>query len=207
MMLYADVQVQLIDTPPLHCGFVQPELIDLIRRSDLVLLVVDLQADPIRQLEDTVALLEAHRILPPWHQHNHPDTRATFKPLLVIANKSDDEDSNELTELFRQLIGEEWTLLGVSATTGRNLERLRAQVFESLGVIRVYSKPPGREADLTAPFVLKRGSTVQELAGKIHQDFRQSLAAARVWGSSEFDGQLVARDYVLQDGDVVELRI
>jgi ribosome-interacting GTPase 1 len=27
-----------------------------------------------------------------------------------------------------------------------------------------------------------------------------------VWGSAEFDGQMVHRDYVLQDGDIVELK-
>jgi len=208
MMPFADIQVQLIDTPPLHSDFVQPELMDLIRRSDLILLVLDLQADPIRQLEDTMALLAEQRIFPVWLQQDHPAAgRAVFKPLLVIANKADSEDSDELTELFGQLIGDQWPLCAVSASTGRNLKQLRAQVFARLGVIRVYSKPPGREPDLTAPFVLRRGSTVEELAGKIHQDFRHSLLAARVWGSADFDGQMVARDHVLQDGDVVELRI
>ncbi len=208
MMPYADIQVQLIDTPPLHSNFVQAELMDLIRRSDLILLVLDLQADPIRQLEDTVALLEAYRILPLWVQDEHPGaSRAVFKPLLVVPNKADAQDSRELVELFGQLIGEQWPVVAVSATTGYNLKVLKARVFESLGVIRVYSKPPGREPDLAAPFVLRRGSTVEELAAKIHQDFRHHLVAARVWGSAEFEGQMVARDYVLQDGDVVELRI
>jgi len=32
------------------------------------------------------------------------------------------------------------------------------------------------------------------------------LKTARVWGSTAFDGQMVTRDYVLQDGDIVELR-
>jgi len=208
MMPFEDVQVQLIDTPPLHSDFVQPELTDLIRRSDLILVVLDLQADPIRQLEDTMALLEAHYIFPDWRQDDPPDAqRASFKRLVVVANKADDADSDELLELFRQLIGEHWPVISASATTGRNLAQLRARVFASLEVIRVYSKPPGRDPDLSAPFVLKKGSTVEELAGKIHQDFRQHLLAARVWGSADFDGQMVARDHVLQDGDIVELRI
>lgn len=32
------------------------------------------------------------------------------------------------------------------------------------------------------------------------------MASARVWGSAQFDGQMVQRDYVLQEGDVVELK-
>ena len=60
---------------------------------------------------------------------------------------------------------------------------------------------------VTAPFVLKRGSTVGELAGKVHKDFQEKLKWAKVWGSGVYDGQLVNRDYVLHDGDVVELHI
>jgi hypothetical protein len=55
--------------------------------------------------------------------------------------------------------------------------------------------------------VLKRGSTVEELAGKVHRDFLERLSSARIWGKDVFDGQKVGRDHVLQDGDVVELRM
>ncbi|NIN67925.1 MAG: TGS domain-containing protein, partial [Anaerolineae bacterium] len=69
-----------------------------------------------------------------------------------------------------------------------------------------YSKPPGKKPDLSAPFVLKKGNTVEDLAGKVHQDFLENLKSARVWGSATYDGQMVGRDHVLADGDVVELR-
>jgi ribosome-interacting GTPase 1 len=99
-------------------------------------------------------------------------------------------------------------LLPISATTGRNLERLKQVVFEQLEIIRVYSKAPGKDPDLDAPFVLKKGSTVEDFAGKVHQDFLQNLKSARVWGSAAlYDGQMVRRDHILCDGDVVELRI
>ena len=89
----------------------------------------------------------------------------------------------------------------ISATTGRYL------LFERLEIIRVYSKPTGKEPDLSAPFVLKEGSTVAEFAGKVHRDFSERLKSARVWGNGVYDGQMVRRDHVLHDGDVVELRI
>jgi len=41
----------------------------------------------------------------------------------------------------------------------------------------------------------------------VHQDFAKKLKAARVWGSGDFEGQLVSRDYELHEGDIVELRI
>ena len=208
MMPIQDIQVQLVDTPPLRKDFVEPELMDLIRRSDLILLVVDLQADPVRQLEDTIALLQEHRIVPCQLRDGDTEQRdLTFIPLLVLANKSDDEHSDEDFDIFRELLEDDWPLLPVSATTGRNLERLKAAVFERLEIVRVYSKRPGKDPDLGAPFVLRKGSTVVEFAGGIHQDFSKRLKAARVWGSTVYGGQMVGRDHVLQDGDVVELRI
>jgi ribosome-interacting GTPase 1 len=208
MMLMENVQIQLIDTPPLNRDYVESELMDLIRKSDLILLVVDLQTYPIQQLEDTIAFLQEHRIVPCHLQDRYTEQRRlTFKPLLVLVNKSDDESSDEDFEVLRELLGDDWPLFSVSATTGRNLERLKQVAFERLEIIRVYSKPPGKEPDFSAPFVLKKGSTVADFAGGIHQDFFKDLKSARVWGSAVYDGQMVGRDHVLHDGDVVELRI
>jgi ribosome-interacting GTPase 1 len=208
MMPMENIQIQLIDTPPLNRDYVEPELIELIRRSDLILLVVDLQGYPIQQLEDTIALLQEHRIMPHHLKDRYTEQRLlTFLPLLVLVNKNDDQSTDEDFEVLCELFEEAWPLLPVSATTGRNLERLKQVVFERLEIIRVYSKPPGKEPDLNAPFVLKKGSTVEEFAGKVHQDFLEQLKSARVWGSGVYDGQMVGRDHVLRDGDVVELRI
>jgi len=208
MMPMENIQIQLIDTPPLNRDYVEPELIELIRRSDLILLVVDLQGYPIQQLEDTIALLQENRIMPHHLKDRYTERRLlTFLPLLVLVNKNDDQSTDEDFEVLCELFEEAWPLLPVSATTGRNLERLKQAVFERLEIIRVYSKPPGKEPDLNAPFVLKKGSTVEEFAGKVHQDFLEQLKSARVWGSGVYDGQMVGRDHVLHDGDVVELRI
>jgi small GTP-binding protein len=208
MMPVENIQIQLIDTPPLNRDYVESELLDLIRKSDLILLVVDLQTDPVQQLENTIAFLQKHRIVPLHLKDRYAEQRRlTFKPLLVLANKSDDENSDEDFEIFRELLEDDWPLLPVSAATGRNLERLKQIVFEGLEVIRIYSKAPGKEPNFSAPFVMEKGGTVAEFARKIHQDFFEGLKSARVWGSAAYDGQMVERDYVLHDGDVVELRI
>jgi ribosome-interacting GTPase 1 len=75
------------------------------------------------------------------------------------------------------------------------------------GIIRVYTKAPGKEPDLNAPFVLPKESTLGELAAKIHKDFTEKLKFAKIWGEGVFDGQMAQRDYILQDGDVVELHL
>ncbi len=208
MMPVENVQIQLIDTPPLSRDYVEPELLNLIRRADLVLLVVDVQADPLHQLEEAAAILREHRIIPQHHLERYTDERRpTVKPFLVLANKCDDAETDEVLEIFCALLEDEWPLLPVSAATGRYLERLKQAILEQLGIMRIYAKPPGKEPDFSAPFVMKRGSTVEEFAARVHRDFYENLKSARVWGSAAFDGQPVSRDYVLHDGDVVELRI
>jgi ribosome-interacting GTPase 1 len=207
MMPVGNIQIQLVDTPPLSSEYVEPQLMDLVRRADLVLLVVDLQTDPLQQLEDAIGLLEEHRIIPRGLRDDDTDQRGvTLVRLLVLINKNDDEGSDEDLEIFRLLLEDDWPLLAVSADTGRNLEHLKEEVFRRLEIIRVHSKPPGKKPDLSAPFVLPKGSTVEDFAGKVHQDFLDNLKSARVWGSASYDGQMVGRDHVLADGDVVELR-
>jgi len=208
MMPVENIQIQLVDTPPLNRDYVEPELLDLIRRSDIILLVVDLQTDPVEQLEETVNLLEEQRIVPSHLRDKYEDQRLLkFIPFLVLANKNDDESTDENLEIFRELTDNDWPMISVSTITGRNLELLKNTLVDKLQIIRVYSKAPGKEPDLTAPFVLKRGSTVEDFASKVHKDFVDKLKIAKVWGEKVFDGQMVQRDYILRDGDVVELHI
>jgi ribosome-interacting GTPase 1 len=206
MMPLENIHIQLIDTPPLSREYVEPELPPLLRRADLLLVVVDVQTDPLQQMEETVALLQEYHIAPRHWRGRLADEGVVLVPFLVVANKADDQAGQELYDLFCQLLGEEWPMLPVSATTGRHLERLKRAVFDALQIVRVYTRAPGKEPDRESPFVLPRGSTVADLAGRIHHDFEQ-LAMARVWGSGVFDGQPVGRDHVLHDGDVVELHL
>ena len=207
MMEVKNVQIQLIDTPPLNEDFVEPEMLNLIRRADLILLVVDLQGFPIQQLEDSLAFLERNRILPiKLCDQPYEGRRPTFVPMLVLANKCDDEHCDQDFEVLCELLEGEWPIFPVSATTGHNMEQMTQAVFEQLDVIRIFSKPPGQEPNYGAPFVLHKGGTVGEFAAKVHQDFAKNLKSARVWGSATHDGQLVGRDHVLHDRDIVELK-
>ncbi len=208
MLTFKNVPIQLIDTPPMDRDYLEPELFDLIRRADIVLLLLDLQTYPDEQFHQCMAVLSEHGIVPrrlrgQIEQPGH----LIYIPFIIVANKSDDDESDDLFFIFCELLDEDWSCLPVSATTGRNLERLQQAIYDNLDIIRVYAKPPGKEPDLGAPFVLKRDSTVEDFAANIHKDFVTKLKASRVWGSTVFGGQLVGRDYVLADGDVVELRI
>ena len=128
-----------------------------------------------------------------------------FIPVLVAINKYDDESFAEDLQLFQELSQCDWPTVAISSSSGYLLAELQETIFRELNMIRVYSKPPGKPADHTAPFVLKQGSTIEELAGKVHKDILNNLKSARVWGTGVHDGQQVGRDHVLYDGDVVEL--
>lgn len=208
MMPVRDIQIQLIDTPAVSREHVEPELFSLIRDADFVLLLVDLQSRPIQQLDDTISLLDKNHIALWGQEGNLPERRGTtFLPCIILVNKNDDRSWDEEFEVFRELLEDRWPLLPISAQTGRNLEQLRETLFERLELMRIYSKLPGKEANLTAPFVLKKGGTVAEFAAKVHQDFVTDFKTARVWGADVHDGQQVGRDHTLHDGDVVELRV
>lgn len=208
MMLIENVQVQLIDTPPLTADYIEPQLIELIRRADMLLLLIDMDGMTMQQLEDTVDLLTEYNILPSQQQDRYPENRPSdFRPVLVVVNKCDDAANDEDFAVLCELLEDEWPLLPVSATNARGLDELKQAVYDTLKIMRVYSKPPGSEPDFSAPFVLSHGDTVEEFAGKVHKDFIENLKSARVWGTGVHPGQPVGRDHILHEGDVVELRI
>jgi len=209
MMPVENVQIQLIDTPPLNPDYVDPEMMNLVRRADLLLLVVDLQTNPLQQIDDSVRLLVEQWVIPEAIQEQFADDprRLFVKPLLVVVNKYDAEDLSEILEIFCELVEVDWPCVAVSALTGRNLEEMKATILQQLDIIRVYTKPPGKEPNFAAPFVLERGATVADLARQVHLDFFEKMKSARVWGAQVHDGQLVSREHVLSDGDIVELRL
>lgn len=208
MMYFEDIQIQLIDTPPISKEYMEPLFFDMARRSDIILVIVDVQTDPLQQLEETVSILKEHKIAPQRLAHLYGGEAGwTLLPFLVVANKNDDQSSEENFEIFKSLLEDDWPLISVSAKTSHNFDVLKQSLFHTLEIIRVYTKAPGKEPDLTQPFVLKKGSKLEELASKIHKDFLEKLKYARVWGKQVYDGQMVQRDHVLQDGDIVELHI
>jgi ribosome-interacting GTPase 1 len=81
-------------------------------------------------------------------------------------------------------------------------------LFETLDLIRIYTKEPGNRQYSTRPFTLQRGKTVADLAKNIHTDFERDFAFARVWAKRlKFSPQKVGLGFELDDGDIVEIHI
>ena len=96
-------------------------------------------------------------------------------------------------------------MVSVSADTGLGLAELGEAIYAALAKVRVYLKARGSESDRSDPLVLEQGSRVEDAAIALHKDWERKLKYALLWGSSKFDGQRVGRDYILTDGDVIEL--
>lgn len=206
MMPVRDIQLQLIDTPALSREHIEPEMFNLIRTADLILLLLDLQSDIIGQFEEAVGILkERHIALCERPGAQMGDGRVLSIPCIVLVNKTDDARWDEEFQVFRELYAEKWPLLPISVKTGRNLEQMKEIVFEIADIMRIYSKQPGKDIDNGAPFVMRNGATVAEFAARVHKDFVHNLKTARIWGAGVHDGQMVGRDHILHDGDIVEL--
>jgi ribosome-interacting GTPase 1 len=208
MMPWQDVTVQLIDTPPITADFMDPNMHNLIRAADLVLLLADMESDDgveqcqavLDRLSETKTRLAAESYL------DETDVGLSYTKTFFLPNKIDAEGAEERLKLLHELVPIDFTEFAISAQHGTNLENLRDAIYRSLDVVRVYSKlPTAKEPDRDRPFTIKRGGTLLEVAGLIHKDFSEHLKFARVWGSTVHDGTQVKGDYVLQDMDVVEL--
>ena len=209
MMPFGDILIQLVELPAVAPEHFEPVTGDNVRNADLVLVVVDLSAsDPLEQATTTLQLMEKVKIrLSRDGSGEGAELGWTVKKAIIVANKSDSDEDGETLSLVRELWEGEIPISAVSAQSGQDLEQLREEIFRSLEIIRVYSKAPGKATSKDAPYTLKAGSTLLDFAKAVHKDFSARLKHARVWGSTAFDGQNVSSDYVLSDGDVVELHI
>lgn len=210
MMPWEDVFVQLLDTPPITPDFMESSLHGLIRAADLALLMVDLGNDDgiqqcqelLDRLNDTKTRLAAESYL------SEEDVGLSFTRTFLLPNKIDLPEAAERLELLHELCPMDFREFLISADQGTGLEELRQAIYQTMDVVRVYTKlPSAKEPDRERPFTVRRGSTLLDMAGQVHKDYVERLKFARVWGSTVHDATVVKGDYVLQDQDVVELHM
>jgi hypothetical protein len=218
MMPYEGIHFQLVDLPAISPEHPVSWLASALQTADACLLIVDL-GDPacVERTEALQAVLREKRVMltDRWDLEGEPAREAAPAeddpfvlrlPAVLLANKADLlAGADAELKAFLELTGLRYPAIAVSATTGRDLSEIGPLLFCQLGLVRVYTKVPGRSPDRDRPFTLRRGQTVEHVARLVHKDLARSLKYARVWGRSGFDGQHVGRDHPLADGDVVEL--
>jgi len=207
MMEFENIQIQLIDTPPLASPSIEWWLRHMLIRSDALLVIVDLSDAPLTQMGDITAKLEKIRIVIGERKTEEPDTILYQKKTLIIGSKLDLDNASKNYSILKNKYEEQLPIIAVSAKEGIGLEELKREIYQMLEIIRVYTKTPGQKPDFNDPIILKRGSTLEDAAADVHKDFAHKLKYARIWGSGKHNGLMAKRDHLLQDGDVIELHL
>jgi hypothetical protein len=198
MMIFQNVRLQLVDLPPISPEYTESWVAQVIRNADAVLWIVDLSDDGVLdKIEETrTFLVNAHTDL------------AAMK-VLMVGNKKDAEGAEERAAIVREVCQDRFPMTTISAAlaSSEEIEQFKRVVYDFLDVVRVYTKAPGKKPDFTDPYVVARGSTVLDVAEKVHRDFVRNLKYARIWGEGKADGIMVPRDFVISEGDILELHV
>ncbi|GAA5829752.1 hypothetical protein JCM3766R1_001293 [Sporobolomyces carnicolor] len=144
---------------------------------------VHIRCDPT--LDDFIDVVEGGRV---------------YIPAVYVLNKIDAISIEELDLLYRIP-----NSVPISAKDWLNIDEM---MWEKLDLVRVYTKPKGKQPDYTAPVVLKRAHcTIEDFCNSIHKEISKQLKYAMVWGSSvkHSRGQKVGLTHELADEDVVSL--
>jgi uncharacterized protein len=213
-----DVQIELVDTPPVTADHVPTGLMGTIRNADVICVVVEAGEEALDQVEMVLGVLSAHGLaLRSAPRNELPAGDSSWRPGLIVATKADLASSGMIA-MLRDLYAangrqsadgprssDGLDVVGLSARTRQGLDDWFKRLWGLLAMIRVYSKEPGQPPDLHKPFVVPAGATVADLALQIHRDLPERMKFARLWGHSRFEGQQVHKTEPLRDKDVVEI--
>jgi len=103
-----------------------------------------------------------------------------YVPALYVLNKIDSISIEELDLLDRVP-----NYCMVSAKDGWGLDDLLAQIWERVGMLRIYTKPRGQAIDYTAPVILQSSAekrSVEAFCNRIHKGLIKQLKYA--WASN-----------------------
>jgi ribosome-interacting GTPase 1 len=205
MVKYEDIQIQLVDMPPITADYAAPGQVGTYRNGDIIAVVIDLSQDIEEQCLVLLDFLESRNLL---IDEKTPAVDAQGNVLgkkgVCFCTKADVAPEGAF-ELAKRSFDKPVEYLKLSTQMGDGLDKLGELLFRQLSILRVYAKPPGKPADMESPFTLPVGTTVQDLALAIHRELAQKLKSARIWGTGVYDGQSVHLTHVLHDKDIVEL--
>ncbi len=211
MMPFRDIQIQLVDTPAITGHDARLWMSNLLRNTDLLLLMVDLSDNPVLQADTITQQLCQRRIRLPFDEEREIELGEVHKKAFLLGSKCDLDVSGVSYQGLTLRYGSSIPIYRISTNISimkqgeTILEELKQAIYDSLDIIRVYTKMPGQEPDINDPLVLSKGNTIEDAAESIHKDLRNRFKYALVWGSGKYEGQRVRRDHILQDGDIIEV--
>ncbi len=203
MMKYEDVQIQLVDLPPITAEHMDPWVAGLAQAADGALLLADTDRPGVLTgIEEIIGRFASMHVPLVGSYAETEDPRDLPLPTLLVITKTDLASDDDM-EVIEELYGETFPVIRFSAEVRTGVQSLRTSLWSRLDRVRAYTKKPGKKPERTEPFVLPAGSTVTDLAFQIHRDLAERFSAAKIWGD-KLNGQRVARDFELRDRDIVE---
>jgi len=131
-----------------------------------------------------------------------------YKPAVVVANKLDLPGATSNFKKLKAHVKEQLPIVPMSCDRKLGVPELGKAIFESLGIIRIYTKEPGTKTHSNHPFPLRKNATINDLAKNIHKEFVSNFLFAMVWAKRlPFSPKKVGLSFVLDDGDIVEIHL
>jgi len=191
VMDYKGAKIQIFDIPGIITGAAGGkgrgrEILSVARSADLIIVVLDV-FNP-KHLEVILRELRDVGIRP---NEKEPDVTVKRKKLGGVHVSSTTKLTHLDEKTIRSIINEYGmhnadVLLRDDVTIDQFIDAL--------------------EANNEDPLIIKEGSTVKDVCGKLHRDFVRNFRHANIWGNSvKFESQKVGFDHVLNDKDVLRI--
>ncbi len=197
MIEFENVQIQLVDTPPLYEKFHPPWLLALGRSGDVIIAMIDgsrANAEVefnllLSRLEQGMIFLESKDF--------YKGEELMPKSGFIMISRVRKKDLESLQKKYNDRLD------FVEFELNSDVETLKKKIYNFLNLIRIYTKAPGKDADFSEPVVLRKGSTVLDAAYNIHKDFADKMKYSKLWRGDKNPKQ-VGPEELLMEGDVVE---
>mmetsp|Transcript_14268 Transcript_14268/g.17988 ORF Transcript_14268/g.17988 Transcript_14268/m.17988 type:complete len:418 (-) Transcript_14268:165-1418(-) len=133
-----------------------------------------------------------------------------YMPCLYFYNKIDTitiEEVDQLARMPHSIVGSVNCRYNVGEPDED--DRLKAKMWEYLGMTRIYTKRKGQGPDLSEPVVLskiRKGTSVKSLCANVSTQMLRDFNFALVWGkSAKHSPQRCGLNHKLMDEDVVQI--
>ena len=131
-----------------------------------------------------------------------------YVKMFILLNKIDAVPKNKIEIFLNYLKKKNYDFMTISAKDEIHIDELRDKILDTIGFIRIYTKPIGKNADLNEPVIMRKGDYITDLCKKLHKSFQENFSFAKVWGkSARFPGQQKNLDHKLMDKDIIELHM
>ncbi|KAI8453729.1 P-loop containing nucleoside triphosphate hydrolase protein [Phakopsora pachyrhizi] len=121
-----------------------------------------------------------------------------YMPCLYVLNKIDAISIEELDLIYRIP-----NSVPISVKEWLNIDELIDCLWDKLDLVRVYTKPRGKQPDYSQPIVLKRNKcSVEDFCNAIHKEISKQMKYCGT-SAKHARGQKVGLDHILEDEDVV----